>query len=177
MIAKDVHGHGHPTLSTDSGESTADQVGATTLIHPETGLPVEQCAGGGDHSTHNWNVYDPTGVKLSRVNPDGAHTCTGHNPLADVACPGGQLTDAQAAFAAIDWDARLKDAVVKTIAARDRRRNEREVFAENRAWGLQQRYRAKEARNRNDVAEGHGVLLPSKEPTVAAATDDQGSSK
>jgi hypothetical protein len=59
--------------------------------------------------------------------------------------------DAQSAVAAIDWDARLKAAVAKTIAARDRRRNERVVFAENRAWGLQQRYRAKEDRDRSSA--------------------------
>jgi len=89
-----------------------------TETHAETGLPIEKCPGRGDHATHNWNIYDPTGVKLGRVNPDGDRTCEGHNPFVD-----------------IDWDARLRVAVEATLAARIRRRNERAAFAETRNWG------------------------------------------
>lgn len=64
--------------------------------------------------------------------------------------PDGEPTDAQAAVAAIDWDARLRDAVAATLAARDRRRNQRVVLARNRDWGLQQRHRTKLDRTQNN---------------------------
>jgi hypothetical protein len=52
-------------------------------------------------------------------------------------------SDAQAAIAAIDWDARLQAAVEATIAERDRRRNERAEFARRRNWGVEQRHKTK----------------------------------
>lgn len=40
----------------------------------------EQCHGRADHTAHKWNVYDPEGNKLSRVNPDGDRLCPGYRP-------------------------------------------------------------------------------------------------
>jgi hypothetical protein len=46
-----------------------------------TQVPEQRCPGGAEHGAHQWNVYDPTGVKLTRVNPDGLRICPGYtNP-------------------------------------------------------------------------------------------------
>src|SRR5688500_15924890 len=46
-----------------------------------TELPTEQCAGKAEHGPHTWNIYDPRGIKLRQVNPDGQRICLGHtNP-------------------------------------------------------------------------------------------------
>lgn len=46
----------------------------------------------------------------------------------------------------IDWDARLRDAVAATLAARAARKAERQEFKRRRNFGLVQRYAAKTAR-------------------------------
>lgn len=48
----------------------------------------------------------------------------------------------------IDWEARLTDAVKKTVDAMQARRDERAAFKARRDAGLVERYRAKEARSR-----------------------------
>jgi hypothetical protein len=144
-----------------------------TETHPETGLPIEPCPGRGQHSAHNWNVYDPTKVKLSRVNPDGDRTCLGYSPFAGITFPDGKATGeptvrCPSGESPIDWDARLREAVAQTIAARDRRRNERVELRRRRDWGLQQRYAAKEKRVANTGPSDTGTEQPQNDKRGSA---------
>lgn len=163
-MTEDVH-----SMDTPAGDALSAVEAIDT--HPETGLPIQQCPGRGDHSAHNWNVYDPTGVKLTRVNPAGARTCLGHSPFAGITYPHGEVTDAQgyplpctpggassevnadipaSRFEPTDWEARLRQAVAATLDAKTRRRNQRTVLAQNRDWGLRQRHAAKLDRIQNN---------------------------
>jgi hypothetical protein len=91
-----------------------------------------------------------------------------------ITSPPGELMAAEA-FAAIDWDARLRNAVAATIAGRQRRRDERAAFALRRAQGLRTRYAAKNAHNRGPTSASDDVSNP--RPThpnrqVTATTPD-----
>lgn len=52
----------------------------------------------------------------------------------------------------VDWEARLRAATEKTLAERERRRNERAAFKARRDHGLAQRHARKLARNEQSVA-------------------------
>jgi hypothetical protein len=66
------------------------QAGADSTLYPPTDprghramteVPAQQCAGKAEHGMHEWNIYDPDGSKLRRVNPEGLRICLGHtNP-------------------------------------------------------------------------------------------------
>jgi hypothetical protein len=76
----------------------------------------------------------------------------------------------------IDWEARLTDAVKKTVDAMQARRDERAAFKARRNIGLVERYRAKEARNRargsRGTNRGRGEPMSEQLPPCCAEVDD-----
>jgi hypothetical protein len=75
---------------------------------------------------------------------------------ADITSPSGEVIAAQM-FAAIDWDARLRAAVTKTITDRAARRDQRTQLNNPRAYGLA-------ARHRNKLNRG-AAMEPTLNPT------------
>ena len=83
---------------------------------------------------------------------------------------GAHLGDHQTAPLEIDWEARLKTAVEKTLAARAARKAEREEFKRRRDYGLQQRHGRKTARLRRESLtppQDPGETMPDVPPCCA----------